>query len=95
MIGCATALEASDIPHFDALFPNKDEWVNIGDAVIYKPFGGVYAGPMHKEKGLLISDIDVDAARSSRRKFDASGYYARPVIFSLSVNRSGQTPVTF
>lgn len=99
VIGCATALEASDIPtdipHYDELFPNRDEWVNAGDAVIYKPFGGVHAGPMHKEKGLLISDMDVDAARSSRRKFDASGHYARPDIFALRVNRSRQVPVTF
>src|SRR6056297_2599802 len=99
VIGCATALEVSDIPtdipHYDILFPNKDEWVNPGDAVIYKPFGGVHAGPMHQEKGLLISDIDVSAARSSRRKFDASGHYARPDVFALNVNRSRQTPVTF
>lgn len=99
VIGCATALEASDIPtdipHYDELFPNKDEWVNAGDAVVYKPFGDVHAGPMHQEKGLLFADIDVDAARSSRRKFDASGHYARPDIFSLSVNRTKQAPVTF
>lgn len=99
VIGCATSLEASDIPtdipHYDELFPNKDEWVNPGDAVIYKPFGGVHAGPMRREKGLLISDIDVSAARSSRRKFDASGHYARPDVFALNVNRSRQVPVTF
>ncbi len=28
--------------------PNKDEWVNPGDAVIYKPFGSIHAGPVHK-----------------------------------------------
>lgn len=99
VIGCATALETSDIPtdipHFDVLFPNKDEWINPGDAVIYKPFGGVQAGPMHQEKGILYSDIDVAAARASRRKFDASGHYARPDVFSLSVNRDKQTPVNF
>lgn len=99
VIGCATALEASDIPtdipHYDELFPNKDEWVNPGDAVIYKPFGGVHAGPMHQEKGLLVSEIDVEAARSSRRKFDASGHYARPDVFSLSVNRKRRAPVIF
>lgn len=99
VIGCATALETSDIPtdipHYDELFPNKDEWINPGDAVIYKPFGGVQAGPMHQEKGILYSDIDVDAARASRRKFDASGHYARPDVFSLSVNRQKQTPVNF
>lgn len=99
VIGCATALEVSDIPtdipYYEELFPNKDEWVNPGDAVIYKPFGSVHAGPMHQEKGMLLADIDVSAARSSRRKFDASGHYARPDVFSLSVNRTGQLPVTF
>jgi nitrilase len=99
VVGCATALEASDIPtdipHYDELFPNKDEWINPGDAVIYKPFGGVHAGPMRREKGILSADIDVDAARASRRKFDVSGHYARPDVFSLSVNRSRQAPVTF
>ncbi len=99
VIGCATALEASDIPtdipHYDELFPNPDEWVNPGDAVIYKPFGGVHAGPMHREKGMLLAEIDVEAARSSRRKFDVSGHYARPDVFSLSVNRARQAPVTF
>ncbi|MBS9717538.1 carbon-nitrogen hydrolase family protein [Pseudohalocynthiibacter aestuariivivens] len=99
VIGCATALEASDIPtdipHYDELFPNKDEWVNPGDAVVYKPFGDVSAGPMHREKGLLVTEIDVSAARASRRKFDASGHYARPDVFKLSVNRAAMQPVAF
>ncbi len=99
VIGCATALEASDIPtdipHYDELFPNNDEWVNPGDAVVYKPFGGVSAGPMHREKGLLVAEIDVSAARASRRKFDASGHYARPDVFKLSVNRAAMQPVAF
>lgn len=99
VIGCATALEVADIPtdipHFDELFPNKDEWVNPGDAVIYKPFGGGEAGPMHREKGLLLAEIDPDEARASRRKFDVAGHYARPDVFSLSVNRAAQPPATF
>ncbi len=99
VIGCATALEVSDIPtdipYYDELFPNKDEWVNPGDAVIYKPFGGVHAGPMHREKGILSAEIDVAAARASRRKFDVSGHYARPDVFDLHVNRQRQQPATF
>ena len=99
VIGCATALEASDIPedtpHRDILFPNNDEWVNPGDAVVYKPFGGIAAGPMHREKGFLWADIDVSDARASRRKFDASGHYARPDVFSLTVDRSRKVPVSF
>lgn len=99
VIGCATALEVSDIPtdipYYDELFPNKDEWVNPGDAVIYKPFGGIAAGPMHREKGLLIADINPSDARASRRKFDVTGHYARPDVFTLSINRSAKAPVTF
>ena len=99
VVGCATSLEASDIPdsipYRDELFPNKDEWVNSGDPVVYKPLGGLAAGPMHWEKGLLIAEADVDASRTSCRKFDASGHYARPDVFSLSVNRQKQKPVAF
>ena len=99
VVSCATSLEVSDIPtdvpYYGELFPNKDEWINPGDAVVYKPFGGVLAGPMRREKGLLMADIDPVAARASRRKFDASGHYARPDIFTLTVDRRPQSPVAF
>ncbi|MDW4548329.1 carbon-nitrogen hydrolase family protein [Defluviimonas sp. D31] len=99
VIGCATAIEAADIPadlpHRDEIFPDPGEWINPGDAVVYQPFGGVEAGPMHAEKGLLSAEIDVARARASRRKFDVAGHYARPDIFTLSVNRAAQPPVRF
>lgn len=99
VIGCATALETADIPRdvpcYDELFPNKEEWINPGDAVVYEPFGGIAAGPMRREKGLLEAEIDPAAARASRRKFDVSGHYARPDVFTLNVNRSPQAPVAF
>lgn len=99
VVGCASSLEASDIPqdvpYRSELFPNVDEWINAGDAVVYKPFGGVLAGPMRREKGLLLVDIDPAEARASRRKFDACGHYARPDIFTLNVNRKPQSPALF
>ena len=99
VIGCATALEARDIPenvpYRQMLFPDESEWVNQGDAVIYKPFGRVLAGPMRREKGVLTADINVAAARAARRKFDATGHYARPDIFTLSVDRNRKLPVKF
>lgn len=99
VIGCATSIEAADVPetliHRTELFPDDGEWINPGDAVVHKPFGGQVAGPMHKEKGLLIAEIDVDAARASRRKFDVAGHYARPDIFRLTVNQVPQSPIGF
>lgn len=99
VIGCATALEASDIPdtlpYRDELFPDAEEWINPGDAVVYRPFGGAVAGPMHREKGLLVTDFFPEEARASRRKFDVSGHYARPDVFTLHVNQKPQAPVSF
>ena len=99
VVGCATSLEAADIPHcipfYDELFSGKEEWINPGDAAVYQPFGGRVAGPMHREKGFLLADIDPALARASRRKFDASGHYARPDVFDLTVNRGPAQAVTF
>jgi len=99
VIGCSTSLEAGDVPtnllYYGELFPDAAEWINDGDAVVYKPFGGLHAGPMRREKGLLISEIDVGAAAASRRKFDVSGHYARPDVFTLRVNRAKQSPIQF
>ena len=99
VIGCATSIEVSDIPeslpYRDELFTDPKEWVNAGDAVVYAPFGGLHAGPMRKKKGMLTAEIDVAAAPASRRKFDVSGHYARPDVFTLHVNRSRQSPISF
>ncbi len=99
VIGCATCIETTDIPKDvpfrDDLFGDGADWINPGDAVIYKPFGGVHAGPSHKEKGFLMAEIDPGEARASRRKFDATGHYARPDVLQLEVNRNAQTAVSF
>lgn len=98
VIGTATALESSDLP---ADFPERDrlykpdEWINDGDAVVINPSGTVIAGPLHREKGILYAEIDVEAARQARRSLDVCGHYARPDIFSLSVNRKPLQPAEF
>ena len=99
VIGCSTPMQAADVPadlpHRDKLFPDPDEWINDGDAVVHRPFGPAVAGPMHREKGLLFADIDIAAVAAARRSFDAAGHYARPDVFTLTVNRTPQRPVVF
>jgi len=98
VIGTATALQGSDLPED---FPERDrlykpdEWINDGDAVVVNPSGTVTAGPLHREKGILYAEIDIEAARWARRSLDVCGHYARPDIFSLSVNRKPLQPAEF
>lgn len=98
VIGTATALQGSDIPED---FPERDrlykpeEWINDGDAVVINPAGTVIAGPLHREKDILFAEIDVEAARRARRSLDVCGHYARPDVFSFSVNRKPLQPVKF
>ncbi|MBA1145155.1 carbon-nitrogen hydrolase family protein [Mesorhizobium neociceri] len=98
VLSTATALEAIDIPED---FPDRsklfaeDEWINPGDAVVVNPFGGVAAGPLHRVKGILYADLDVDAARAARRSLDVAGHYGRPDIFRLEVDRKPRLAVHF
>jgi nitrilase len=98
VIATATALQGSDLPED---FPERDrlykpdEWINDGDAVVINPAGAVTAGPFHREKGILYAEIDVEAARRARRSLDVCGHYARPDIFSFSVNRKPLQPAEF
>lgn len=98
VIGTATAMQGSDVPEE---FPGRDdifkpdEWINDGDAVVIQPTGAIAAGPLKREKGILLADIDIEAARRARRTLDVCGHYSRPDIFSFSVNRKPLQPVAF
>ncbi|MDN3518110.1 carbon-nitrogen hydrolase family protein [Aquisalimonas lutea] len=98
VISTATAMQGSDIP---GDFPERDElyaadeWINVGNAVVISPSGEITAGPLNRDKGILYAEIDVEQARRARRSLDVCGHYARPDLFSLSVNRIPQSPVTF
>ena len=98
VVSLATALHSRDIPddfpQRDRLFA-ADEWVCDGDAVVFEPFGGPVAGPLHQKQEVLYAEIDPERAAHARRSFDVAGHYARPDIFQLDVNRAEMPPVTF
>lgn len=98
VLSTATALQGSDIPDSfperDKLF-QSDEWINPGGAVVVKPFGGVVAGPLDNERGVLYANIDVEAARESRKALDVAGHYNRPDLFHVEIDRRAKPPVSF
>ncbi|MGH9033925.1 MAG: carbon-nitrogen hydrolase family protein, partial [Acidimicrobiia bacterium] len=59
------------------------------------PEGEILAGPLVGEEGIVYAELDLAAARTSRRQFDAAGHYARPDVFRLVVDTSPKPAVTF
>lgn len=98
VIGTATAFQTSDIPEDfaerDRMF-QPGEWVNDGGATVIRPGGAIAAGPHTRRTEILYSDVDAEEARRARRSLDVCGHYARPDIFSLSVDRRPLAPVSF
>ncbi|NQZ27838.1 MAG: carbon-nitrogen hydrolase family protein [Colwellia sp.] len=99
VLSCGVALERKDLPKdfpkLDELYPIDEEWINPGGSLIVSPSGEIISGPLSKEKGYLIADIDVELAASSKRALDVAGHYARPDIFTLQVDKSRQSSTYF
>jgi nitrilase len=99
VIGTGTAIEAGDVPEDfperARVFPDPGDWLCDGDAVVVHPSGRIVAGPLRREKSMLLAEIDPEAARRARRSLDVTGHYARPDIFRLTVNRAAMPPVAF
>jgi nitrilase len=97
VLGSGTLLRGSDIPADlpgrSVLYPDPDEWVNPGDSVVIAPGGGIVAGPLHREEGILFAEIDRGRVGAARRALDVVGHYARPDIFRLHVDTQPQTPL--
>jgi pseudouridine-5'-phosphate glycosidase len=78
------------------LFPDPEEWVNDGDAVVYKPFGDAVAGPMHREKGLLWAEIagHIEAALREAATAGISGKAVTPFLLDAIHRSTGGRSLT-
>jgi nitrilase len=65
-----------------------------GGSAIIDPLGQVLAGPVFDEEALLTADLDLEALARAKFDFDVAGNYARPDVFSLTVNEKPQPAVT-
>jgi nitrilase len=71
-----------------SLTDDPEALVMRGGAVIVDPLGQVLAGPVFDQEILLTAELDLDDLARAKFDFDVAGHYARPDVFSLSVNES-------
>ena len=99
VLGCGNLMRGKDIPEDfpqrETLYPDADEWINPGDSIVISPTGGIVAGPMREQEGILYCDIDREKVSISKRALDITGHYSRPDIFQLHVNKKPQSPIVF
>lgn len=76
-----------EAPHGDVLLR--------GGSMIVDPAGKVLAGPVFNEETILYADIELNEKTQAHLDFDAVGHYARPDVFSLTVNTRPMESVQF
>jgi nitrilase len=99
VIGTNSYLRGSDVPRSlpgrDRLYGGDEDSLSHGGTAIIGPDGTVLAGPLLDTEGILWNEIDPAAARLSRREFDPVGHYARPDIFTLTVDTTARRAAHF
>lgn len=83
------------VPGRDALWGGAEDTMSRGGTVIVDPYGEVLAGPLFHEEGILVAELDPAVVRAARREFDPVGHYARPDVFTLTVDTSPRPAVRF
>ena len=64
----------------------RDRPLIRGGSLIVSPLGEVLAGPVYDRDELLVATVDLDEVVRGRYDLDVIGHYARPDIFTLSVD---------
>jgi nitrilase len=64
-----------------------------GGSVVVSPLGEIMAGPAFGAETILRADLDLDRIAEAKYDFDVVGHYARPDVFTLSVDEWPRPPV--
>ncbi|MDD9731544.1 carbon-nitrogen hydrolase family protein [Mameliella sp. AT18] len=65
-----------------------------GGSMIVDPLGQVLVGPDYGRETILYADLDSSDIVRARFDFDVVGHYARPDVFSLTVDERPKPPVS-
>lgn len=66
-----------------------------GGSVIVSPLGEILAGPARTGELVLTAELNLDEIARGKFDLDVTGHYARPDVFSLTVDERPKTTVTY
>ncbi len=102
VIGVSPVLRGSDVPAelrgeiYRAGSDGDEDWMSRGLGTIVAPGGEILAGPVRDAEAIVTAEIDVaEHVLTHRRMFDPTGHYARPDVFSLTVDTRARSAVRF
>lgn len=79
--------------HESALGDDPDRVMMRGGSAIVSPLGQVLAGPDFSGETVLYAEIDPAEVMRAKFDFDATGHYARPDVFELTVDTRAKPAV--
>lgn len=79
--------------HESALGDDPDRVMMRGGSAIVSPLGQVLAGPDFSGETVLYATIDPAEVMRAKFDFDATGHYARPDVFELTVDTRAKPAV--
>ena len=84
---CMT-LRIDDLPEeLKTIYSKGIEWISKGQSCIINPKGEIISGPIDSKEFILYADIDLSEIIAAKRRFDVVGHYARPDVFSFTINK--------
>lgn len=98
VLGCNQYVHRDMYPDDLEISSELDAWpeeLSAGGSAIYGPLGEEIASPLWSEAGVLYADLDLTAIARSKFDFDVTGHYARPDVFTLTVDESAHPPVGY
>jgi len=81
-------------PDYECVLGDDPDLVLMrGGSCIISPLGAVLAPPDFEGETILYAEIDLDDVSRGKYDFDVAGHYARPDVFSLTVDTRPRPPV--
>src|SRR5262249_35016746 len=80
----------ADFPEDLSIVPSDgDDVFTRGGSVIVAPGGGIVAGPLGDEEGMLIADCDLRRTVRAKYGFDSVGHYSREDVLVAAIGSAG------